>query len=442
MENNLNNLYSDFDRSVNWNAYLYIVQKVLMAGLTFIFFKQLSSSDFSIWANINSIVFLILLWVDFGFRKSVPKYIAKFSKNKGSHIAFTKFLIKFQAIAVFLAAIFLALTLKGIGLFIGIQFTDQIILFALAIFLLEAPIALLRLIYHAHFWNKYFNLFYSFILLIEAAAYLIIISYYKSITLADIFIIKIISGSFVVLCAGYYLLKLYLKNEYQSNAYCFGQESKGFLKHSLIMWHNSILRSLSERNFLIPMLTFYLGPELANIFKISNDWALLFQRAIVKTIGTTDTSLFSHINLIEKNLAQDAFNKIISKIFRVCIPLFGILVLLIFNKNHFIGKNQMIFQAFLLLVILYFIESVLSPFERILEVNKKYRILFLSYLPYLFFIFLITSKHYLPSIGFWTFIFILYLVKLINIVTLAIYSKNKYKIKIDLRRSKKKIMET
>lgn len=435
MGNTLNQIYNQFDKSVNWNAYHYIIQKVITATLTFVFYNNLSASDFSIWANSNSIIFLILLWTDFGFKKSIPKYIPQFSKKRKTHIIFTKSLIKFQFITSIFVTLLLAVYLQNIAKLLTIDLSEQIFISIITIFFIETYIAFLRLLYHAHFWNQYFNSFYSIITILEAIAYSFFIFYLKSFSLLTIFTVKIISGLLIVFFMSIYLVKLYLDKEYQAQVDKLGKNetinNKCFLKHSIAMWFNSVLRSLGERNFIIPLLTIYFGKEFSNIFKVSNDWALLFQRAILKSIGTTDTSLFSHVNIIEKSHMQNALNKILSKISQICIPLFGVFIFFVINKNYFIGNDNTIFQTFLLLVFLYIIESFLLPFERLLEVNKRYLILILSYLPYLFFFFLIALKKYLPLIGFWTFIFVLYLVKIANLSIIVIYSKRKYKIKID-----------
>ena len=74
-----------------------------------------------------------------------------------------------------------------------------------------------------------------------------------------------------------------------------------FIKHSLIMWANNNLKSLSERNFLVPFFTHIFGPGPANLFKVANDGALLFYRIAIKTIGTTDTSLLAHIETSQQH---------------------------------------------------------------------------------------------------------------------------------------------
>ena len=375
MNNSTQKLYTQFDQGINWNAFLYIIQKSLTTILTFALFYKLSPTDFSVWANVNSIIFLVLLWLDFGFRKSIPKYIPEFSKDIRSHLLFTKFIIAFQLSLLcifFLIFTFYHKSILGIA---SLTLSSSVLYLALVIFVLEAFIALLKLIYHAHFWNREFNLFYSIIITAESVICGLLLFYINNsfYLLVSIMFIKVISGIITNIVAISGLRQLYLNKQYQDiNQVNYKLLKTEFVKHSAIMWGNTTLKSLTERNFIFPILTLTIGVELANVFKIANDWALLFQRSIVKTIGTTDTLLFSQINeLNNESVMNEAFQKICSKIRRLCIPLFGILIILLFLKNYFINKNELIFKIFILLVISYLIESILSPYERVLEVKRR-----------------------------------------------------------------------
>jgi O-antigen/teichoic acid export membrane protein len=439
----IDKIYIKFDKSINWNGFFYVIQKILSAIFTFILFKKLSTAEFSTWINVNSIIFLTLLWMDFGFRKSVPRFVPEFSKNQKSHISFTKFIIKWQAIALLIVVIFLTFKLKEIISFLGIEISEKISYLAIGIFLFEAPIALLKLIYHAHFWNRYFNILYSVIILIETSICLILLINTQTISLANILTIKIIAGFITSTIGLFELIKLFNKAEYLSNEEIDHLETtKSFVKHSSAMWFNNTLKSLSERNFLVPMITYVLGAELANIFKIANDWALVFQRSIVKTIGTTDTSLFSYVNIIHKDHIQEAFTKITRTILRICIPLFVIFLFLLINKNYFIGNDQIIFRSFLILVAFYVMETILSPYERILEVNKEYLILLLSYLPFVVFIYLFFANKQFSNLGLELFIVMLCIIRLISSLIFMHFAKQKYNLKTpikDLINLKKKL---
>ena len=127
MNNSIQRLYTQFDQGINWNAFLYVIQKLLTTLLSVILFYKLTPINFSIWANINSVIFLILLWIDFGFRKSIPCYIPEISKSPKSHIAFTKFIILCQLLGLiavsFIFCVYMhyfTLQIRGLLLFLAI----------------------------------------------------------------------------------------------------------------------------------------------------------------------------------------------------------------------------------------------------------------------------------------------------------------------------------
>ncbi len=325
MNNSVQRLYLQFDSCINWNIFLYVVQKFISIILTIFLFKTLSAKSFSLWANINSIIFLLLLWLDFGFRKSVPKYIPQFSKEKKSHILFTKFIIKFQLVAGLICFCLSFFLIKFFN-FYNFQISNAILGLATLVFFTEMFVAIIKLLFHAHLWNKEFNLMQSILTLFESIiiCFFIFSNYIEYDLLNLIFICKIIFGIVLILLSYNKLKKLYKTNQYHNSLIDYNLTKKEFLQHSTIMWGNSILKSLTERNFLLPILTISMGIDLANIFKIANDWALLFQRFIMKAIGTNDISLLAHLKNIEneKYLMQDALKKIRATIFALCTPLF------------------------------------------------------------------------------------------------------------------------
>lgn len=430
---NNSTIYDDFDKSINWNAYLYIIQKVLMVFCTSLFFKVLTPIEFSIWANISSVIFLLLLWIDFGFRKSVPCFIPEFSKDKAAHINFTKLIIKWQLGAIAIAVLFFIIISKVLSYaFFKDYISGSLFYIIIGMFILEGVILLLRLIYHSHFWNKEFNLIYSLVIVLEAIINIFLLSSWQG-KLINIFLVKITLNSLLVVFAVSLLKKLYYKKEYSLNKtgvlIDYKKTKKDFLKHSFMMWVSSILKSLSERNFLIPLITISISPVMANLFKLSNDWALLFQRSILKTIGSSDTSLFSHANLNGgKDNINNALKKVISKIIYICIPLLVVLVLIILNKDYFIGKDQFVFKLFLILVSFYIAESILSPYERLLEVHKKYHILSIAYLPFILFITctLILASYNVSISNLLTFLLILCSVRLVSFLILILYTHKQY----------------
>jgi len=395
-------LFVKFHRGIGWNGILYIIYKSLSTLITFFLFRTLTTHDFSLWANSMSIIFLILLWADCGLRKSLPRFSPEFARYKNGTKLFTSALIIFQGIL-------LLLTLP-VCLYIVAHLSDHLnlhyplLLYWIAVlFVSEGLVLLMQLIYHSYFWHKQFNILYMSVLLLETVITLLCIVFISSSAqlLQTIFAIKIVSR-WVVNGASIILLpRLYKDPAYNgTHEGSLATTSKSFIKHSSIMWINTILKSLTERNFLLPLLTYTLGPVSANLFKLASDSALLLYRPIVKTIGTTDTSFLAHITMQPngKELLPYALAKLIRQIVLLCLPLI-VVVGILFSVRDMLFSNPFVFNLFLILAIGYFIEALLSPFERVLEVQSKYKSLLFAYLPYIFTLIAFGLGNLLPSLG-------------------------------------------
>lgn len=412
--NSTKHIFKQFDHSINWNGILYLVYKSSSTVITFALFKKLTTSDFSIWANTNSIIFLLLLWMDFGFRKSIPYFAPLAAQNKYSYKDFIKLITIIQAISLIAGISILSFT----GNKLLPSLLDNLFLFylGLGILLTEAPLAFLKLIHHAHFWNKEFNLLNTKIILLESITNIFFImtinNSHKLLQL--ILIAKIFFGLMMAILATCLLSRLYKNVTYLEDNNKFYSKSE-FLKHSGAMWVNTSLKSLTERNFLVPALTYAFGGGTANIFKLANDWALLFQRVVLKTIGTSDTSLLAHMEIMgDKDHIILSLKKLMTKIGRLLIPLFGVLFFIIFYNHYFFKSDQYVFQIFLILVICYMLETLLSPFERILEVKRYYVSLFIAHIPFVLFVLLTIYKDIMTSLGLLNFILLLCSVRLVS----------------------------
>src|SRR3989304_6763703 len=156
-----------FNTGIFWNAILYTFEKGSYWLISIILFSKLSSHDFSIWANVNSIVYLVLLWADFGFRKSLPRYLPFFLSSSNDLKKFLLFLLKSQLFVFSLVTFISWCYIPSIIKFINISLGSEIIIFAFLLFLLEGIITFAKLIFHAYFWNKKFNLMTTYIVCIE-----------------------------------------------------------------------------------------------------------------------------------------------------------------------------------------------------------------------------------------------------------------------------------
>lgn len=434
---NTNTLSQKFSQGLNWNAFFYAIYKFLSTILSLVLFKFLTTQEFSTWANINSIIFLSLLWLDFGMRKSLPRYCPEFAKDKDAQKRFIKYLLIFQGIVVIIALPLFMFALASMSTALGLASSTTLFVVSCTIFCMEALVSLLRLIYHAHFWIKQFNLINTAALLFEMIANAIIILTSTSSTtmITGIFVTKAISGAAINAIGLGMLASLYKDANYPGRGHInFAHTAHAFIKHSGIMWINNNLKSLTERNFLMPLFTYTVGHTAANLFKIANDAALLFYRIVLKTIGTTDTSLLAHVATShEKNkLMPFAFQKLTSKIASLCIPLSGILVL-IFLKGEPLFENPFVFQAFFIMAIGYLIELVLSPYERLLEISGRYVYLTCAYAPYVVVVIWLFTSNIISSIGLLKTLVCIQSVRLVSSLIMVYFVRIRYHIYYPLR---------
>ncbi len=375
-------LSAKFQQGINWNAAFYAIYKVISTASTFLLYHYMTTTYFAMWANINSIIFLLLLWADFGLRKSIPRYYHEFLQSKEHYHHFLVVITLFQVSVLSIIAIGLFMLPPTYAAFLYLSDNNVIIALVAVLFIVEGIVALLKLIYHAHFQHKQFALLNTAILLAESTAtvYLIFFVSPEQLLIA-LLLTKLIAGCIMILAAARTLQHLPHTDNPTPSA---GNPSYStFAQHSLAMWASTAIKSLSERNVMVPFLTHTLGPAAANTFKIANDSALLFYRTALKTIGTNDTALLARATAFPSaHVLSRAFTQLTSTVTNLCLIL-ALLIGVFCLASPAITTNHLIFQVFCIAIIGYTIETLLSPFERVLEVNGHYRMLWIAYTPYI-----------------------------------------------------------
>lgn len=427
---NIHQLQEKFNESINWNAASYLFYKGTSTVLTFALFKKLTTQDFSIWATTNSIIFILLLWIDFGFRKSVPRFCPEFSTSKNNHKQFILYIIIFQSIALLSALPLLIMMLQKI-----VVLDSLLLRYATILFFLEGITALLRLVYHAHFWNKHINMRATAFLALEMIANIFLIILFSDNSqqlLMGLFITKICAALCTNVACLLDLPKLHTN---------IGQQVehapapwRSFIKHSGIMWLNNNLKSLSERNFIIPLLTYTVGPAQANFFKIANEAALFFHRIIIKTIGSTDTALLSHAEVsTEGKIALPiAFKNLTTKVAGLCIPVIGFLIIF-FVCGFQLLHDTCVLQTFFIITLGYLLETLMSPYERLLEVKSNYLMLAMAYAPYAIVVMALLYTQSLTFIGLLTFVLIIQGVRLVSSLLMMRFAQRTYDLVFPLK---------
>jgi len=410
-------IYNTFHTAINWNALLYITMNISYTVISTVFFYRLNSELYNTWANITSFIYIILLWCDCGFRKAIPLYLPRMESDPKSLQRFFRFIIFSQLIIC-------SLGMAGLG-FILFRLTHVTIfvVYGLLIFLLEAPLVLLQSLYHGNFLNREYNSRIISLLMVELFCMSLLFFLLPSaILLHAYFMLRIIFLATSNWVTGSKIAKHCNTHIAQSNTDGNDNKLALFVRHSLTMWSTTTLRSLSERNVLVPLLSFTVGLQVANIYKLGNDWALFIQRAIIKSIGTTDISLVAHINhYCNYHDINKIFEKIMSKVLILVIP--SAFIVFLSLLYHFYNGFSLIFIVFLVLVCSYLFEILCAPYQRILEAQQHYIFLFTVHILY---IIIPLLCFFAPSHSLANILFIVIGIRALTVLCCFIYARRLY----------------
>lgn len=418
-------LFSYFNAALGWNAAFYSFYKITSTCLTFFLFKTLCAQWFSCWATGNSLTFLFLLWIDFGFKKSIPRFYPIYLGLNYHRQFITKILL--LRIITILAALPLVLFIMTRW-----WWYPSLVQWIMLLFSLQGLSTVFELLYHAHFWQRDFAIMHTASLLIEITCNFWLLS---SHTLPQEEIVKWLfinkaMGSVILIVISASLLPILHKRRdaimHKDTEQTHHELKTSFIKYSLFMWFSTFIKSLSERNFLVPFFTFTMGAPIANTYKVANDAALIFQRTVLRTIGIADMSLLSYACL-EKSTAQllQAFGYLVRTLVLITFPL-ATVTILVTRKFNKLATNELAIM-FGIIIGGYLIEMVLSAYERLLEVEFKFSQLFKAYLPYIILygcLLILTLKGY---VGLIIYLGITQTARIISSLIMALYGYHLYK---------------
>lgn len=401
-------LFQKFHTGLIWNAVVYATEKISYLIVIYTLFLVLDDTLFSTWANANSLVYLALLWADLGMRKAIPLFAPQALQHPTTISQFIRKVATLHAGALGCTAVLFYYFFHSFCAVLSLKHHALLLIGTVALFIAEGLVSVTRLMFHAHFLHRPFNTINTLVILAETVINMSIIALLpKTITLVVALLFSRAFIAFVtVLISWRYAYKNHaVKNHavYKNDAYTDTntqhyqgnqeQERKPdvrqqslrypFMHHALAMWVAMVLKSLSERNFLLPLFTGIFGPQVANIYKIANDGALLFQRTIIKTIGTTDTVLLAHAHATNDSvMIRTTFDHLRKTIYLLIIPIVFVSIPFIWMKRALLVHDPAIALLFVLLMGTYLIESIFSPYERLLEIKQDYRSLYVAQIPY------------------------------------------------------------
>lgn len=422
----IDELHSRINTAISWNAFSYTVFKLTSTVLTFVLFKQLSTTEFAVWTGINSLVYLILVWADMGMRKTVPTFFPLIKESNRKQYTFL--LIGAYTAILTIACPFALWLVSRYAYQVHLPMNNALLFASALLFFGHGLEMLFQTIFHAYLWQRTYN---TLLAAIQFAymVFVIIAAFVFAPSLAMVFYIVLGKGIASLICA---LLSAVLLNKRLPHSTLPVEPLspdflKKFTKHAGLMWGAAVLKSLTERNITVPFVTYFLGPSLGNIFKVAQDGALLLQRLIFRTIGTTDTSLFAYLksthNAAENHqVFQHAFTKLATKLAYLAIPLIGV-VWFIQCQVSCCGTSSYGFDLFFIISIGLLLELLLTPYERMLEVHADYADLACAYLFYIVtisFVFMAMAYGYIQLIS---FVIALYTVRLLSmgIMAYAVY---------------------
>ncbi len=422
---NSNTLIAEFFHALGWNAFAYGAYKLCYLILSYALYVTLDQQAFTLWAALMSYIFFWLLMLDCGFRKSVPRFCPDFSYDKKTHGRFVGSLCITQSILLIGA---MPLFYWSLSYFFkqvspATEPLDHIlVVLATLLFFAQGCLALMRIIYHAHFWNKQFNSLATAVVAIECIASLLLccIASDQLMLTRNLLMINVTGALSVTLISLIALARMPYVVVTKAEA-TMAAPTRQFIVHTLFMWASNGIKALSERNFLLPYVLYSLGPTMGIAFKLSNDSALFFYRLAVKTIGINDTALLAYARHTTGG-TRAVFVSLVRTIACIVAPLLCIALVGVVLVHYYLPAKMMA-VPFCLFIVGYMIEFLLSPYERILEVSLRYRLLSIAYMPYLIILLSMFYNDSIKAMGLIPFIAVIQGLRVVSALIMACYAR-------------------
>lgn len=363
-----------FSQAVWWNALLFVITRSAQLIGSYGVYYTADNQTFFWWSHSLALLFLILLWIDFGFKKSIALF-AHQSKNNLLPV----YVWSAQSVVVFTTVIAISCCKNLLVPYLN---HTSFLLFLIA-FALNGMLFAAQNIYHAYFLNKLCNKALMIATLVELTVMVILCST-AAVSMNMLFAAKIMGTLSALGILFYNKTNLMYQNTTDNTV---PLPYKNMLSHTGMMGTTTVLKSLSERNFLVPLFAASYGIEAATAYKLANETAIFFYRIIIKSLGTADTALLARAHETNhKQLFYAALTLVQRKTALLIIPLAAVLLISMTGSSYAAylvpaSGSRVIILARMLMAC-YFIESFFISYERVLEVKQKYRPLMLSYAVY------------------------------------------------------------
>lgn len=386
-----NLVYRLFNRGVKWNAFEGIFYQTILTCHQAILFSVLDNFTYGLIGVSFSVLYLSILFFNFGFDKSLAAFFPLFIKNKSlfKKIFIRQFLIQ----AIFLSLIFFVVILFSKQMFFWFfskfLFDINILPILALILITESLKKSLRYVCELAFLNKQIAI--TEICLISSYVIFFWIGYFylNKVNLYLVFVPHLIQSIFGVLIFSYFLINIYktLSNEKENITL---NNIKEIIYARISNYFNQLSHLLFSGNFVIPFLACIYGLKKISIFKLLNIISVYFTVILERTFGLTSGALLSHLHNLTKDAKQAALNIATNKLL---IVIYAIFIFLFFNfKNFFYSAFEIpdvgIISIYLFLFSIIFENLFITMEQFFIVENKIYYFvivnLFAAFIFYLF----------------------------------------------------------
>lgn len=150
---NTKELFQAFNTGLFWNGTLYGAYRLSSLALSFVLFAKLDNALYCSWITSMSCIYLTLAWLDCGLRKSITRYSHVFTSSAQTYGLFIIALFAFQVPLYALVGPRLLTTMTC-----ALSSSSLFSVYLVPLLITEGLIGTFKLLFHAQFFIKQFNI--------------------------------------------------------------------------------------------------------------------------------------------------------------------------------------------------------------------------------------------------------------------------------------------
>lgn len=402
------NIYKLFYSSLKWNTIEAVVYQTILTIHHILLFSAVAKLDYALIGTIFSLLYLTIVFLNFGLDKSLATFFVDYSKTKSN---FKKFFISQILIQLFFLSLIGLIVIpfkNSIGILFSTNFKCPIlensIWIILAILLVSESLKkTLRTFAQLAFLNKQTTIIETCTITLY---FIFIWTYYLYTSKIDIFIILI---PFILesLASNIFLsiiIYKFYKNITENLNYVptdlsssHNPSIKNIVFNRLYVYINQLTHLFFSGNFIIPFLAYKYGLEQISSLKLTNNIAVFITVLMERIFGITSAALLTHVKNLKISKRREAIQISTDKLYNI---LYAIIIFLIINFKFITSYKMAIaninWMPIYLFLILIFFENFFITYEQYLIVEEKsyYLMLINSISAILFYIISIPTFEY------------------------------------------------